>query len=97
MIKLKNILLEKKELEPRYVKMVIFHTRNNNHTGARIFLSAQMKNDKLKKFYKAMNDLNDVFGGYGPELSKLNKKMEKELYKSIQKTFSNADEIIGVL
>ena len=32
---------------------------------------------KLTKFYKAMKELNDVFGGYGPELSKLNQKMEK--------------------
>ena len=56
-----------------------------------------MGNKKLEKFYKAMSELNDVFGGYGPELSKLNQKMEKQLYKDIKKQFSNAKEIIGAL
>ena len=60
-------------------------------------LSGLMKNKKLVKFYSAMDELNDVFGGYGPELSKLNQKMEKELYKSIRNYFANAEEIIGLL
>ena len=97
MIKLKNILLEKRELDSRYVKMVGYHTEKNNHTGARIFISHMMRDKKLTKFYKAMNELNYIFGGYPSELSKLNAKMEKELYNLIQKQFSNADEIIGVL
>tara|TARA_Y100001963_G_scaffold154372_1_gene242999 strand:- start:479 stop:772 length:294 start_codon:yes stop_codon:yes gene_type:complete len=97
MIKLKDILLEKRELDSKYVKMVIFHTRHNNHTEARIFLSHMMRDKKLTKFYKAMKELNDVFGGYGPELSKLNQKMEKELYRQIKKQFKNADDIIGAL
>ena len=97
MIKLKDILTEAKELDSKYVKTVIFHTRHNNHTEARIFLSHMMRDRKLTKFYKAMKELNDVFGGYGSELSKLNQKMEKELYKAIKKQFSNADDIIGAL
>ena len=44
-----------------------------------------------------MYELNDVFGGYGPELSKLNQKMEKELYKAIKKYYSNSAEVIGLL
>ena len=44
-----------------------------------------------------MSELNDVFGGYGPELNKLNQKMEKELYKELNRTYSNAKEIIGSL
>ena len=97
MIKLKDILTEARELDSKYVKTVIFHTRHNNHTEARIFLSHMMRDKKLTKFYKAMKELNDVFGGYGSELSKLNRKMEKELYKQIKKQFSNAKEIIGAL
>ena len=97
MIKLKNILLEKRELDSKYVKTVIFHTRHNNHTEARIFLSHMMRDKKLTKFYKAMKELNDVFGGYGPELSKLNQKMEKQLYQHLKHQFTNAKEIIGAL
>ena len=97
MIKLKNILLEKREFDSKYVQKVDKMTDSNNHTEARIFLSHMMREKRLLKFYKAMKELNDVFGGYGSELSKLNQKMEKELYKAIQKQFSNAKEIIGAL
>ena len=97
MIKMKNILLEKKEFQQVYLDKLNSLTQRNNHTDARVFLSVMMGNKKLEKFYKAMYELNDVFGGYGPELSKLNQKMEKELYKAIKKYYSNAKEIIGSL
>ena len=97
MIKLKEILTEAKKLDQKYLNQVHKYTQSNNHTQARIFLTHMMREKKLLKFYNAMKELNDVFGGYGPELSKLNQKMEKELYKAIQKQFSNAKEIIGAL
>ena len=97
MIKLKDILLEKKELNPRFIKDIAKMTDRNNHTLARFQLAKYMGNSKLTKFYTAMEQLNDVFGGYGPELSKLNAKMEKELYKQLLRTYSNYDEIYNAL
>ena len=97
MIKLKNILLEKKDLDSKVIKTVEKYTQMNRHTDARIILSKALKNKRLIKFYDAMYELNDVFGGYGPELSKLNQKMEKELYKAIQKSYLNSAEVIGLL
>ena len=97
MIKLKNILLEKREFDSKYVQKVDKMTNSNNHTEARIYLSMMLRNKKLEKFYRAMKELNDVFGGYGPELSKLNQKMEKQLYQHLKHQFSNADEIISAL
>ena len=44
-----------------------------------------------------MKDLNDIFGGDGPEQSKLKQKMEKELYKDIKKKYANSAEVIGLL
>jgi hypothetical protein len=97
MIKLKTILLEKKKMGDALLNSTYKRTGANQHTENRLILSRSMKNKKLEKFYKAMLELNDVFGGFGPELSKLNKTMEKELYASIQKTYSNANEVIGLL
>ena len=97
MIKLKDILTEKKKFDQKYLNQVHKYTQSNNHTQARIFLTHMMKEKKLLKFYNAMRELNDVFGGYGPELSKLNQKMEKQLYQHLKHQFSNAKEIIGVL
>ena len=97
MIKMKNILLEKKEFQQVYLDKLNSLTQRNNHTDARVFLSVMMGNKKLENFYKAMSDLRDVFGGYGPELSKLNQKMEKVLYQDIKKKYANSAEIIGLL
>ena len=95
--KTQKLIKEARKLDQKHLDKIHKFTQRNNHTEARIFLSTMMGNKKLVKFYNAMNDLNDVFGGYGPELSKLNQKMEKELYKSIQKTYANSAEIIGLL
>ena len=103
MIKLKKLLNEKqqlnekKELDSRFIKDIAKMTDRNNHTLARFQLAKYMGNSKLSKFYTAMEQLNDVFGGYGPELSKLNQKMEKELYKAIKKYYLNSAEVIGLL
>ena len=97
MIKLKEILTEAKKLDQKYLDKLHLLTQNNNHTEARIYLSMMLQNKKLRKFYAAMMELRDVFGGYGPELNKLNQKMEKELYKAIKKKYANSAEIIGLL
>ena len=89
--------LTERKLDSKYVQKIAKYTDRNNHTQARIFLSHMMRNKKLLKFYNAMKELNDVFGGYGPELSKLNQKMEKELYKAIKKYYLNSAEVIGLL
>ena len=74
MIKLKDILTEKKKMGEKGLLSTKRMTDKNQHTENRRMLSNLMKNKKLTKFYTAMGELNDVFGGYGPELSKLNQK-----------------------
>ena len=99
MIKLKNILLEKRELDPKYVKELSKMTDRNNHLGARTYLSYFLggSKSKMRQYWDAASQINTVFGHTPPELSKLNQKMEKKMYKDIKKKFSNADEIIGAL
>ena len=99
MIKLKNILLEKRELDPKYVKELSKMTDRNNHLGARTYLSYFIggTKSKLRQYWDAASQINTVFGHTPPELSKLNQKMEKQMYKDIKKQFSNAKEIIGAL
>ena len=97
MIKLKDILLEKKELNPRFIKDIAKMTDRNNHTLARFQLAKYLGNDKLSLYYSAAENINKVFGHTPPELSKLNAKMEKELYRQLYRTYSNYDEIYNAL
>jgi actin-related protein len=103
MIKLKKLLNEKqqlnekKDLDTKYITKVHILTQRNNHTEARILLAKVLGNKKLEKFYNAMLELNDVFQGYPPELSKLNSKMEKELYRQLVRSYKNYDAIYDAL
>ena len=97
MIKLKDILLEKKELNPRFIKDIAKMTDRNNHILARFTIAKYLGNDKLSKFYQACNILNGVFGHTPQELSKLQQKMEKELYRELIRRYSNYDAIYDAL
>ena len=97
MIKLKNILLEKKELGPKFIQNIKSLTNRNNHTEARIELAKAVGDKRLLLFYESMLNLNKVFQGYPGELQKLMKMMEKQLYKSIKRSYANAEEIIKTL
>ena len=103
MIKLKKLINEKKqlnekrELDTKFLTQIHMLTQRNNHTEARRKLSSWMGNDKLMSFYEAMGTLNKVFNGFPPELSKLNSKMEKELYKQLTRSYKNYDAIYDAL
>ena len=99
MIKLKSILTEAKKLDQTHLDKIHKMTQRNDHLGARTYLSYLLggTKGKLRQYYDAASQINVVFGHTPPELSKLNQKMEKQLYKDIKKQFSNAKEIIGSL
>ena len=97
MIKLKEILTEARKLDQKHLYKIHKFTQRNNHTEARILLAKVLGNKKLEKFYNAMLELNDVFQGYPPELSKLNSKMEKELYRQLVRSYKNYDAIYDAL
>ena len=92
-----DLLTEKKELDSQFITQIHLLTKRNNHTEARRKLSSWMGNDKLMSFYEAMGTLNKVFNGFPPELSKLNSKMEKELYKQLSRSYKNYDAIYDAL
>ena len=97
MIKLKDILLEKKELDQKSIKKLSMMTQRNNHTEARLLLAQKLVNSRLVKFYTAMLQLNDVFRGYPKPLQKVMHEMDKELYKQLIRNYSNYDEIYNAL
>ena len=96
-MKLKDLITEKKELDSKSVKHIAQMTDRNNHTEARIILSKLMGWQRGEKFYKAMEQIRDVFNGYPGPASKLNEMMEKELYKQMYRTWSNYDDIYNAL
>ena len=93
----KKQLNEKKELDSKTIQAVSKMTDSNAHTHARLELAQALGYKRMEKAYRSLNELNLYFGGYGPELSKVNQKMEKVLYKELQRTFANFEEIRSAL
>tara|TARA_R110002051_G_scaffold151237_1_gene223785 strand:+ start:669 stop:962 length:294 start_codon:yes stop_codon:yes gene_type:complete len=95
MIKLKDILIEKKELGGAAINVIDTLTDRNNHNIARQQLAWRMKNKKLEKSYEAIEALNIALGHLPSELSKLRNKLDKELFAQAKKMYSDYDAISG--
>ena len=96
MIKLKNILTEKKELGGALINKIERLTDRNNHNMSRRVLAMAMGNKNLAKIYAGLEELNVAFGYLTPELKKVRMKVDKELFAQAKKTYSDYEQIHGV-
>ena len=102
MIKLKDIisekkqLNEKKELDSKTIQAVAKMTQSNAHTHARLELAQALRDKKLEKAYRAINELHNYFRQMN-ELMHAREKLDKELKAKLQSKFANFDEIWGAL
>ena len=94
MIKLKEILTEKKELGGAMINIIDRLTDSNNHNEARLQLAKSFlgKNSPLVKSYEAlivlhnqMNQMND--------LMKVREKLDKMLFTQAKRYYSNFKDI----
>ena len=95
MIKLKDILLEKKELNPKQIQAIGVLTQRNEHNVSRALVAKDLLKDKqLYTAYMRLDDLTDYFGSLPPELFKLRNRMdEKILKKGLKAKYSNWQEL----
>ena len=94
MIKLKNILSEKKDLHQVHIDKIAALTDRNNHTKARMFLAQMIGDKKLVKMYGHIFELSL----YLRDMSKLNvarDRLDKELFRQAERKFSNFKDIDG--
>jgi hypothetical protein len=95
MIKLKQILTEKKELGGALINKIERLTDINNHNEARLELAKQMKLKNLIKAYEALMVLHDTFNQMN-ELMHAREKLDKDLFKQAKRTYSDYESIEGV-
>ena len=94
MIKLKELLTEKKELGGALINKIDSLTDRNNHNEARLELAKQMKLKNLVKAYEALMVLHDTFNQMN-ELMHAREKLDKDLFKQAKRTYSDYDAISG--
>jgi len=94
MIKLKNILSEKKDLHQVHIDKIAALTDRNNHTKARMFLAQMIGDKKLVSMYGHIFELSL----YLRDMSKLRDargRLDKELFRQAERKFSNFKDIDG--
>ena len=94
MIKLKNILSEKKELNKVHIDKIAALTDRNNHTKARMFLAQMIGDKKLVSMYGHIFELSLYLRDMG-KLQDVRNRLDKELFRQAQRKFSNFKDIDG--
>lgn len=95
MIKLKELLVEKKELEQRFIDSYAKMTDKNNHTTARWHLADKIGDQKLIKAYVGLWNIENMLGD-ASDTNRARDRLDKYLWKAAEKKYSNADAIKSV-
>ena len=94
MIKLKNILTEKKELGGAIIDKIQDLTDKNAHNMARLTLAKEMRNRILMKNYEALMILHTKFRDMN-DLKSARDRLDKELFAQAKKMYSDYDDVYG--
>ena len=96
MIKLKDILTEKKELDSKTLGYIERMTDTNNHNEARLMLAKSFlgKNSPLVKGYESLKVLHGIFNQMN-ELMHAREKLDKMLFNGAKRVYGNYDDIHG--
>ena len=96
MIKMKQLLTEKKELDAKTIQAIEKMTQSNAHTHARIELSQALRNKRLEKAYRGIYEIENFFHD-SMGIKPIRDRIDQYLERYVKAKFSNADEIWSVL
>tara|TARA_X000001036_G_scaffold352751_1_gene333994 strand:- start:728 stop:1018 length:291 start_codon:yes stop_codon:yes gene_type:complete len=96
MIKLKDIISEKKEMGGAYIDSIRMSTDRNNHTAARADLARSIGDKRLIKAYEGLMYVEDLLRDAN-STKDARARLDKMLFAKSKKTFSNHDIIMSVL
>ncbi len=89
---MKTLLTEKKNLEQRFIDSYAKMTDKNNHTTARWHLADKIGDQKLIKAYVGLWQIEDILKD-ASDTNKARDRLDKHLWKAVEKKYGNADEI----
>ena len=92
MIKMKNILLEKKEFDEKFIRKAM----KMKPIEARIFLSTMINDKKLKSAFEGVKSI-ETYLGYVMKKNDMVNRLDMSLKYGLDKKYSNYQEIIGNL
>ena len=96
MIKLKDIISEKKEMGGAYIDSIRMMTDRNAHTRARLELARLVGDKRLIRAYEGLVYVQELLRD-GNDIINARARLDKMLFAKSKKTFSNHDIIMSVL
>jgi len=98
MKKFQSILVEgKKEFPQKVIDEIRSIANRNDHNAARALIAKTIKNKKMADAYNGFKAINAFFGGTSVEMSQERYRMDKFLFSYLEKQYSNAEDVFGVL
>ena len=94
MMKLKNLLLEKKELDYSIISIIQSLTSRNAHNMARETLAKAMGSKVLQKNYAALSTLHTLFRDMN-DLKDARARLDKMLFAQAKTMYDNYNDIHG--
>ena len=94
MMKLKNLLLEKKELDSSIVSKIQSLTSRNAHNMAREVLAKAIGSKVLQKNYAALSTLHTLFRDMN-DLKDARARLDKMLFAQAKTMYDNYNDIHG--
>ena len=87
MIKLKDILTEKKTFDEKFIRKAM----KMKPMEARIFLSTMINDKKLKAAFEGLKDISNVIVPH----KEIEQKLDIKLKTALEKKYVNSAEVIG--
>ena len=95
MIKLQDILTEKKELSKSIVDDIAKMPDRNDHNGARMELAKAMNNLKFQNINQGIKLIGDREGSMPRGLMKYRDDVDKKFFQLAKRTYDNYNDIYG--
>ena len=92
MIKLKQLIIEAKELSQKDIDFIAKLTDRNNHTRSRLELANHIGDKRLIRAYTGLTYVEELLRDSN-DTSGARSRLDKQLFYKAKKVFSNFDDI----
>ena len=91
----RNVIVEKKEMNPKVIQKIAQMTNRNDHTGSLLLLAKELKDREAIKLLGSIKDMHKVYGHMPQELRTLRNVIHDNLMRQSKSKHDNHDDVYG--
>tara|TARA_B100000963_G_scaffold324721_1_gene310467 strand:+ start:295 stop:1878 length:1584 start_codon:yes stop_codon:yes gene_type:complete len=93
----RNMIVEKKEMNPKVIEKIAKLTDRNDHNESLLLLAKELKDREAVKLLGNIKDMHKVYGHMPKELIDLRNKVFDNLMRQSKSKFANHSDVYGAL